>query len=100
MLIGFVLIARSTKTRFACALPALTFTVEKGGAPLFPPKSQPLVLHGTTLRYVLTVPAIAVRLMIAFSWVPSVGIVGAQVGEHQAGCPAMVTLTAVFGPIA
>src|SRR5580700_1467980 len=88
--------ARSTNTRFACAWPAATLTVEKLGAPLFPPNRHPLLtVYGTTVRNVLTVPAIPVRLMIAISSVPSVGIDGQLAGTvHHSGIPATFTLTA------
>ena len=75
--------------------------VENGGAPLFPPHKQPVLMeYGITLRYVLAVPAIAVRLMIANSSVPSVGIEGQLAGTvHHSGIPATFTLTAVLAPI-
>jgi len=60
-------------------------------------------VSANTLRKVFSVPAIAVRLMIAFSSVPSLGMksFGAQVeGVHQAGCPAINTFTVEFGPSA
>src|SRR5580704_11373145 len=78
---------------------------ENAGAPCVPPYLlQPVVeVSGKMLRKVFEVPAIAVKLRIAFSSVPSFGMlspVAQVVGVHHAGWPATRTFTVALGPIA